>query len=82
MLIPELIAYLQERKEASLDELCFHFSVEPATMKGILSEILAAGNTPLTKTPSCGQCRNCRCHQKKQYRWTDGDIQPAAIQHH
>ncbi len=69
MLVTEIKEYVKESGKVSLQELSTYFDMEMEAMKQILDAIMDDEETSLFKKPSCGKCRQCQCHTRKQYQW-------------
>lgn len=69
MLVTEIKEYVRESGKVSLEELSAYFQMDMEKMRDILNIIMDEDETSLFKTPSCGKCKNCQCHTRKQYRW-------------
>ncbi len=69
MLVTEIKEYMKASGKVSLRELSLYFDMELEAMKQILDTIMDDEEARLFKKPSCGKCKNCKCHTRKQYRW-------------
>lgn len=71
MSLTEIKRYIRENERVSLEEMSIFFKTDMDTMRGIMDGMVADDCTPLSKKKSCGKCKNCTCHTRKQYRWMD-----------
>ena len=69
MLVTEIKEYVKESGKVSLQELSAYFDMELEAMKQILDTIMDDEEAQLFKKPSCGKCKSCSCHTRKQYHW-------------
>lgn len=71
MLTAEIKKYVRESGKVSLEELSVYFNTELETVRNALNTIMEDENPHISKKKSCGKCKNCQCHTRKQYRWVN-----------
>lgn len=64
MILSDVRRYLRQNKQASLDELSTHFSVDPEALRGMLDHLIAKGSVSVepvvqTEGAACGKSGGC-----------------------
>jgi len=72
MILSDIKSYLQERKQATLNDLALHFDSDPEAMRGMLARWMDKGK--VTKTVQSTGCKNgcpsCSCNAAAEfYAW-------------
>jgi predicted ArsR family transcriptional regulator len=71
LILAELKSYLKERGQASLQDLGFHFGVEPDAVRSMLAVWIRKGKVERSFLSSdCGgNCNRCAPETTELYRW-------------
>jgi putative ferrous iron transport protein C len=72
MILSDIKRYLQERKQATLNDIAFHFDVEPAALRPMLELWILKGKvTRIVLQPGCKKgCASCACDTNMElYSW-------------
>jgi len=81
MILSEVRDYLQERGQASLQELALHFDSDPDALRGMLEHWIRKGRvTRHQAAASCGSsCTQCDPAAVELYVWGDSRNREQAI---
>ena len=74
MIFSDIKKYFASRKVASLQDLSFHFNVEPDAVRGMLEQWIHKGKMyRLPYEESCQGCCGCGYNSEKMefYQWID-----------
>ena len=73
MVLSDIKHYLQERRQASLRDLAFHFDTDPDAMRGMLAQWIQKGRVARCSLEgACGRgCGGCHCDPAAMelYQW-------------
>jgi putative ferrous iron transport protein C len=72
MILSDIKRYLQERKQATLNDLALHFDTDPQAMRGMLAQWIHKGKVSKSELRAgCKKgCASCGCDADIEiYRW-------------
>lgn len=74
MILADIKQFLQQRQEASLEEIALHCDAETEAVKGMLEVLITKGKIgKQLATPSCGSsCSQCPSSRVEIYYWKTG----------
>lgn len=71
MILSDIKRYLQERKQATLNDIALHLDVDPEAVRGMLDQWIRKGKVIRTELGACSNgCASCGCDADKEiYHW-------------
>lgn len=81
MILSDIKAYLQQRQQASLEDIALHFDSSVEAVRGMLDIWLRKGRVEhCLANDICGiSCRQCESPSMQIYRWKGGESSLATI---
>jgi putative ferrous iron transport protein C len=73
VILSDIKRYLQERGQASLQDIALHFDAEPEAVRGMLEQWVRKGRVErMMLTDNCGSsCSKCNPSGVEYYLWVD-----------